>query len=427
MTTLSIIVRQSLPPSIHHMFQKLRLFVSAAVLLMLAAPSRPSRGPSASSDFLYLWASSADGSGPDFLAVYDVRDRSSAERYGDLVATLPVPGRGNRTHHTEHDMPADRQLFANGFASGQSFIFDLSNPTAPRIVKQIAGVGALRHPHSFWRLPNGNVLATFQMQHDAQGVAPGGLVEFTPRGEVVRSASANYSGVDRRIRPYSAAIVPNADRVVVTTTDMDDRDSTRALQVWRLSDLSVQSTVELPNGAHGDEGYLSAEPRVLRDGRSVLVSTFNCGLYLLRDISSAQPSARLVASFPKKQGTSCAVPVVVGDYYLVTVPAWSAVVSLDVSDPEHPREVSRLTLGPNDVPHWIGIEPNHRRVVITGYAAMMTRALIATFDETTGKLAMDGRFRAKGSVEPGIRLEGVTWPHGGSGAAVPHGAVFSRP
>jgi len=159
----------------------------------------------------------------------------------------------------------------------------------------------------------------------------------------------------------------------------------------------------------------------------VLVSTFNCGLYVLDGIASATPSARLVASFPRKPGTNCAVPVVAGNYYLITVPAWSAVVSLDVSDPTRPKEVSRVTLGPDDVPHWIGIEPNHRRVVITGYQAMKTRVLIASFDDATGKLALDTRFRAAGSTEPGLRMEGIAWPHGGNGPAVPHGAVFSRP
>jgi hypothetical protein len=407
------------------MLLRIPILLTAAVLLL--APATPAPPRVRSSDFLYAWASSADSTGPDFLAVYDVRDQAKAEHYGALVATLPVPGRANRTHHTEHDMPADRQLFANGFGSGQSFIFDLTTPAAPRIARQFGDVGALMHPHSFWRLPNGNVLATFQMQHDAQGLAPGGLVEMTPRGRVVRRGSANAVGVDRRIRPYSAAILPAIDRVVVTTSDMDKRDSTRALQLWRLSDLSVQHTIELPNGPLGNEGYRSAEPRLLQDGKTVLVSTFNCGLYLLSGIASAKPAATLVASFPRKEGTSCAVPVVVGHYYLVTVPAWSAVVSLDIADPRHPREVSRVTLGPDDVPHWIGVEPNHERVVITGYQAMKTRVILARFDEQHGTLTLDQRFKPAGATEPGFRMEGVMWPHGGSGAAVPHGAVFSRP
>ena len=400
--------------------------VLRVAVLLLAIPSS-ARAQRISSDYLYLWSSSADSSGPDFLAVYDVRDRKSADHYGALVTTVAVLGRGNRTHHTEHVMPADGLLFANGFSSGQTFIFDLSKPSAPRLAKQFGDVGALMHPHSFWRLPNGNVLATFQMQHDSVGVAPGGLVELTPRGAVVRSGSSNYAGVDRRIRPYSAAILSEVDRVVVTTSDMDNRDTTQTVQLWRLSDLSVQHTIQLPNGPRGDEGYRSAEPRILNDGKTVLVSTFNCGLYVLDGIASATPSARLVASFPRKAGTNCAVPVVAGNYYLITVPAWSAVVSLDVSDPTEPREVSRITLGSDDVPHWIGIEPNHQRVVITGYQAMKTRVLIARFEETSGKLALDERFRAAGNAEPGFRMEGITWPHGGTGPAVPHGAVFSRP
>ncbi|MEO8636072.1 MAG: hypothetical protein ABI587_12415 [Gemmatimonadales bacterium] len=401
-----------------------------AVLLPL--PSTPSgarlaHAPVASSDYLYVWSGSLDSVAPDFLAVFDIRDPGTADRYGALVTTIPVPGFGNGPHHTEHEMAADGQLFANGYRSGQSFIFDLSHPASPRLVRQFGDVGALMHPHSFWRLPNGNLLATFQMQHDSLGMAPGGVVEMTPAGAVVRSGSSDFPGVDRRIRPYSAAILPAIDRVVTTTTDMVKGDTTRAIQLWRLSDLSVQGTIELPNGPRGDEGFKTAEPRLLSDGKTVLVSTFNCGIYLLEGIATPRPQARLVASFPRKEGTNCAVPVIAGHYYLITVPAWSAVVCLDIADPSKPVEVSRLTLGPDDVPHWIAIEPNHERVVITGYKAMRTRVLMARFDAATGRLSLDERFHAAGSTEPGVRMENIAWPHGGSAAAIPHGAVFSRP
>ena len=106
-------------------------------------------------------------------------------------------------------------LFANGYGSGQSFIFDIANPSAPRLAKQFGDVGALMHPHSFWRLSSGNVLTTFQMQHDSLGAAPGGLAELTPQGDVVRTSTANVRGADRRVRPYSAAILNGIDRVVL--------------------------------------------------------------------------------------------------------------------------------------------------------------------------------------------------------------------
>ena len=128
---------------------------------------------------------------PDFLAVLDVTEEGS--RYGRLVTTLPVPGRGNVPHHTEHEMPADGRLFANGFGTGQSFVFDLTNAAQPRIASQFGDVEGYSHPHSFLRLPNGNILATFQMRHETSTVTAGGLVELTPAGAPVRR--------DRRTMP----------------------------------------------------------------------------------------------------------------------------------------------------------------------------------------------------------------------------------
>jgi hypothetical protein len=376
-----------------------------------------------SSDFLYVWTGSQDTTQPDFLAVIDVRP--GPDRYGRLVTTVPVPGRNNRPHHTEHEMPADARLFANGFGSGQSFIFDMSDPARPRLDGQFGDIAGMMHPHSFLRLPNGNVLATFQMQHDSLGVAPGGLAELTDRGGVVRHVTANTAGVDRRIRPYSAVIIPKLDRIVTTTTDMDGDAEIQSVQLWRLSDLRLLRTFDLPQGPRGDEAGLTAEPRLLADGKTVLVSTFDCGLYLLTGLDGSSPVGQLVSSFPRKKDTYCAIPVIAGHYYLVTVPAWSAVVSLDISNPAKPREVSRVVLGEQDVPHWIAIEPNHRRLVITGYVGLKHRVVLANFDEATGRLTIDGRFRDDAATEPGMRMDNKSWPHGGSAPGIPHGAVFS--
>ncbi len=396
-----------------------------AAACLLAACSRAERADEAASDsrYLYLWTAAADRTQPDFLAVLDVQP---AATYGTLVTTLAVPGTHNGPHHTEHEMPADDRLFANGFASGQSFIFDLTDPARPKLDGTFGDVAGLMHPHSFVRMPGGNVLATFQMHHDSTGIRPGGMAELTPTGALLRSVSADVPGVDPSIRPYSAAIVPLLDRIVTTTTDMDGDGPARTVQVWRLSDMTLVRSFQLPDGPAGDEGTLSAEPRLLADGKTVLVSTFSCGLFLIDSLATAAPSARLVASFPKLKGADCAIPVVHGRHYLVTVPAWHAVVSLDISDPAHPREVSRAVLDSADVPHWIAMEPNGRRVVITGYGAMAEKVVIATFDSSTGQLAIDQRFREPGALKAGVRMRGPLWPHGGRGAGIPHGAVFSR-
>ena len=53
--------------------------------------------------------------------------------------------------------------------------------------------------------------------------------------------------------------------------------------------------------------------------------------------------------------------------------------------------------------------------------------LLARVDGKTGKLTLDETFREKGSTEPGISFDRPEWPHGRSGRAVPHGAVFAIP
>jgi hypothetical protein len=400
--------------------------LAAALLAVQACSPGPAAERAPASEYLYLWTGSADSAQPDFLAVLDVTEDSA--RYGRLVTTLPVPGLANGPHHTEHEMPEDRQLFANGFGSGTSFIFDLTSPAGPRLAGQFKDVDGYTHPHSFLRLPGGNVLASFQMRHESAGMTPGGLVELTPSGELVRSRSANTPSLDPRTRVYSAGIVPALDRIVTTTTDLaDDYPASRQLQIWRLSDLAPLHTITLPNGPAGDESMLTAEPRVLTDGRTVLVSTFACGLYLMEGLEGTAPSARLVASFPRKAGTYCAIPVIAGQYYLVTVPAWNAVVSLDIGDPSAPREVSRATFGPDDVPHWIALSADQRRVVVTGYGGMKHRVMIARFDPASGQLQVDERFREDGATLRGFRMDDKTWPHGGNAKGLPHGAVFSRP
>ena len=157
---------------------------------------------------------------------------------------------------------------------------------------------------------------------------PGGLVELTPAGAVVRGSALQSASIDPATRVYSAAVVESLDRIVTTTTDMNgDSPASRQVQIWRLSDFALLHTIVLPDGATGGESMYTAEPRLLADGKTVIVSTFNCSLYLLDGIETNAPSGRLVASFPRKEAENCAIPVVRGHHYVVTVPAYSGVVS----------------------------------------------------------------------------------------------------
>ena len=262
------------------------------------------------------------------------------------------------------------------------------------------------------------------MKHVNGSMRAGGLVEFTPLGEMVKSVSADAPGADSGLRVYSASIAPNIDRIVTTSSDMEkDFAASRTLQVWRLSDRALLTSITLP----GPNGSLTAEPRLMEDGRTMLVSTFTCGLFLVDGLDGDKPTATQVSTFPRTKDTYCAIPAIVGHYYLVTVPAWNAVVSLDISNPRAPKEVSRVSFDSTDVPHWISVSPDHRRVVVTGYASMQHTVQLLRFDQSTGHLSLDTRFRDEAATTPGFRMDNKTWPHGGNAKAIPHGAVFSRP
>ncbi|MGH7541127.1 MAG: hypothetical protein ACRELC_09020 [Gemmatimonadota bacterium] len=411
--------------------------LAALALALLPAACRPEAGAELADDpattppageadappsrYLYVWAGDADGPGSDFLAVIAAHPDSAD--YGRVVATRPV-GLVGYAHHTEHVMPERGALFANSFRAGASFAFDLSDPTAPAIAASLTSAGPYSYPHSFERLPNGNVLATFQNRGEGNR-EPGGLVELDAEGRLARAGDAANS-VDAAVRPYSLAVLPALDRVVSTTADMRSQHVARSVQIWRLSDLRLLHTMPLEHGPGGNEGYYSAEPRVLADGRTVGVITFTCGLHLIKGVATDSPSARLVHTFPFENPRECALPVLQGRFWVQTVATTHSLVSLDMSDPASPVRVDELTFGPGDEPHWISLEPGGDRIVVTGVGTMHGTVRLVRLDARTGALSPIEGFRGPGSVDPWVSFDRAAWPHGETGPARPHGAVFSR-
>ena len=394
-----------------------RWFAISLIPVIIGCPIPGFEVPvSTTSEYLFVWTSDADSVDLNFMVVLDANPDS--ESYGEVVTTLAVPAEGTiRGHHTEHTMPPDRvPLFANDFSTGETYLIDLSDPTAPELAGMFKGAGPLTSPHSFERLENLDVLATFQTEGEENNSA-GGIARLSQSGTMLAWGSAREGGSD--VRPYSLAAVPALDRVVTGSADMRGDVDRRVIQIWRLSDLSLLHTLELQS----DWG-LAAEPRLLSDGETVLVSTFGCALLNVKDLASEAPSVEKVWDFG---GSSCALPIVSGEYWVQAVPSVNGLVALDLSDLENPFEVAHVSLENDDWPHWISLSPDGRRIVVTGYAGTRHRVLIVDFDPVTGDLEVDASFTANGLDRPGVSFDRVTWPHGESGPGDPHGAVFSRP
>ena len=397
---------------------------TALALLLLTTPLQAEEKPPLLGHYLFAWAGDIAGKGNDFLAVIDAEPASAT--YGKLVTTSPTDQKSMQVHHTEYSMPASGMLFANDHLAGRTFIFDLNNPLQPTVATSFTDMGGFSHPHSFLRLPNGHVLASFQHMHHAEGAMhmgiTGGLVEIDDRGQVIRSAStADPAFPDALLMPYSLVVLPELDRVVVTNSSMHVEDANgHTFQVWRLSDLKLLKTQYLDTGGRRYGEINPEEPRRGPDG-SLFVQTLACGIERITAVETAHPTSQLVHVFP---GGGCGVPSIVGHYLIQSVRLTHGLIVLDIANPSKPVEVSRLTINEAFVPHWTSWDAKTQRLVVTGYGSDH-RLFLVKLDQTTGALTMDTAFH-DADGKPGFSFEEREWPHGWKGTANPHGVVFSR-
>lgn len=194
-------------------------------------------------------------------------------------------------------------LFANDHDAGRTFIFDVRDPLHPKIVTSFTDMGGYMHPHSYLRLPNGHVLATFNMRTMECPERPARLaarVEIDDSGKVVRTASsADPAFPNALLTPYSLVILPELDRIVSTNSSMHDTEifSGVTYQLWRLSDLKLLKTSYFDSGENRYGHISPEEPRLGPDG-SIFVQTLGCGIERITGISSISPLRNWYTHFP---------------------------------------------------------------------------------------------------------------------------------
>ncbi len=400
------------------------VFALALVFCVVNVPVRSEdQRTAAPGHYLFAWTGDVANKGNDFLAVIDADPVSPS--YGHLVTTIATDQPTMYVHHTEYTMPASGMLFANDHDAGRTFIFDVRDPLHPKVETSFTDMAGYMHPHSFLRLPNGHVLATFQHAHHGPSEAgmgtSGGLVEIDDQGKVIRASSnADQAFPDTLLTPYGLVVLPELDRVVSTNSSMHADDILRGVtyQVWRLSDLKMLKTAYFDVGENHYGQMSPEEPRLGPDG-SIFVQTLGCGIERITGVKTDQPKSQLVYTFP---GNWCGVPTIVGHYLIQSVPATHGLIVLDIANGAKPVEVSRLKFSDSYKPHWTGWDAKTQRVVVTGREP---RLFMVKLDLATGALTMDDTFHDTDG-KAGFNFEEREWPHGWKGSGLPHGVVFSR-
>jgi hypothetical protein len=424
---------------------ELRKLAAASMLSIVWAQTAAAQ-PSSDSPFLLVFAGDEDEAQSDFFAVIDMRAGSPTR--GEPIATLPIGMRASMPHHMEYfTPPAGERIFANAHHHEMSLLIDVSNPLAPTIAKRFGPPAPLRFPHDFTRTPTGTRLVGFLRSEGAspdpqEVVSPGnhgGIAEYTADGELLRLASAEAPGVTTPIRPYAFAFLPHIDRLVVTSAAMMEHRNADVVQVFRYSDFALLETMQLPPGRLADGTEVPGSqrqgfgPRVLDDG-SVFFNAYGCAFYRLDNLAE-QP--RLTNVFTLQTPNlapdapahyvrgSCGIPVVFGDYWLMPVGQLHAVVVLDIADPSAPREVSRLSTPDSFNPHWLHRDQSSNRLVLGAELGGESGYFVLRFDDRTGRLSFDPEFRADGQ-RGYLTLHREAWPHGTTGPAWGHAALFLR-
>ena len=399
-------------------------FASCCLLAAALAPSAGGQSSARLSPYLYVWGGTGTMTrdGIDMIAVIDADPASP--HYGRVITALTVDSAGRMPHHSEFQLPSSGSVFVNDFGSDKSFLIDFTSPAHPRLHASMAAVPGAHKVHSFARMPNGSVLATIQFGDGTTTGNAGGLGLFDTNGTLIRfSSSADAAFPNARIRTYALTTLPAIDRIVTTSSPMDEEPTADVVQLWRMSDLKLLKTLAVPQAPTDSAGRYPFEVRTLADGRTVMMNTYYCGFYTISGLES-EPKVERVMAMQHPRDIGCSVPVIVGRYMVMPIAFGHRFATLDIADPSHPIEVHSLATDSTFYPHWIATDPVSDRVVVTDQGNGPPLLMVVRLDAVTGTLSWDEKFTDPGAGKPGVSFIKDVWPNGVRGMVMPHGALF---
>jgi WD40 repeat protein len=323
--------------------------------------------------YLFVCAGDQARKNPDFLAVVNF-DEDSRD-YGKVIATAPLPepgATGNEFHHI--GLSANGKVVACGgllsVLKGQKevFFWDVSNPAAPKFITA-ADPPLSAITDEFHALPEGGFLVT--MMGGAQGHAPGRVAEFDDQLNLVRE----YPGhpPEDGFNPHGISVLPEINLMVTSdficpSTTLNaipgGLDLRGSIRVWDFKRREILRTISIPNaGGTIDVKLIPGDS----EARGFTAGMVDDKLYL---INTRRGTAEPVFDFStiQKGGWPQLMQITHdGKRLFISMNQAGKVVMFDVSDPDEPRTLKILDLGPNSGPHYIKLTPDERRLVISDY------------------------------------------------------------
>jgi hypothetical protein len=323
--------------------------------------------------YLLVCAGDQARKSPDFLAVVNFDEDS--RNYGKVIAQAPLPepgATGNEFHHI--GLTADGKVVACGgllsVLKGQKEIFfwDVSDPGAPKFISA-ADPPLSAITDEFHALPGGGFLVT--MMGSAMGHAPGRVAEFDGQLNLIHEHPDNPP--DGGFNPHGIAVRPEINLMVTsdficpsTTLDavpggLDLRGSVR---VWDLKRREILRTISIPNaGGTIDVKLIPGDEHE----RGYTAGMLDDHLHLLNTKHGTERSVFDFGSIAKGGWPQLMRITSDARRLFISMNQAGKVVMFDISDPEAPRVLKVLDLGPDSGPHYIALTPDEKRLVISDY------------------------------------------------------------
>ena len=372
------------------------------------------KGLKAPEKVMYLWTLPAMANGgPDYLAVIDVNLASST--YGKILKKIYVGTSGNEAHHM--GFTDDRtKIWAASLNSNRFFIFDVSDPMKPKLVRTIdnvAKITGLSGPHTPYAIP-GRILVS--MASGADGTGPGGLAEFTNEGEFV--ASHNTSN-----HPYETVIKPEFNRMITSAWfpqktfmsapdrwDPKEWSNPNTMLVWDLKARTVIQTLT------GDPINLAAR-WMLKPGAKYGYNISNAGnsIWMFKMEDDGSFSYKKAADAGAGCGPADLRQSPDDKYLYVSCFQGSVVQAWDISDPDNIKL--------HDTIQGV-VQPNMMHVTFDGHRLYFTNSAISTIDYSPRysmqliQIGPDGRMK----LDPNFKIDFAKAP---DGPARPHDMLLN--
>jgi len=350
--------------------------VTKALLLALAftvSGAKLSVAEDNSPKYLYICAGDQARTAPDFLAVINFDEKSV--NYGKVIATAPLPqpgGTGNEFHHI--GLSADGRVVACGgllsVLKGQKeiFFFDVSDPEQPKFISS-ADPPLSAITDEFHALPEGGFLVT--MMGGAQGHAPGRVAEFDKNLNLLKEHPENPPADG--FNPHGISARPEANLMVTSdficpSTTLDavpgNLEFRGSVRVWNLRRREILRTIHVPNAAGTiDVKLIPGDPQQ----RGFTAGMLDDHLYLFNSRNGSVRSVFDFSSITKGGWPQLMRVTSDGRRLFVSMNQAGKVAMFDISNPEEPRLLKALDLGPGSGPHYIALTEDEKRLVISDY------------------------------------------------------------